>query len=266
MEPSGIRPRDWIVLLALVVLGAVLGADRGVVSKPLTDTVRSVFCGPQGIVNSALVSTGDLFIGIGQAPHLRNRVRELERDRAAAVSQQVKIDELDQENRRLHALLETLRQTPGKPLPASVIAYYPQTLTAMLSVGSEDGVRVGNPVVAPHGLAGIVQLVDRNSCVVLMVTADRFAVGSRVAREGSRAAGVAKGLGGDMLLLDHLSEGADVAVGDKIVTSGVGERYPKGLFVGTVKQVWRDRSYGYMRAWVEPSVQPDALEEAIVLR
>jgi rod shape-determining protein MreC len=58
---------------------------------------------------------------------------------------------------------------------------------------------------------------------------------------------------------------ADIQVGDTIVSSGLGEVYPKGLRIGTVVSV-RQRPYGmFYEIEVEPAVNFATLEEVLVV-
>lgn len=260
------KPRDWLVLLILSVLGMVLGNPRYPIGGWLVASVRAVLLPPQSGVNGALEGVGHFFTGLVTAPA---RSKEYDRLRARAESAhalQARVWELEKENSRLKEILATLPSLPNNPLAAGVIARYPNTMTVTLSVGSRHHVHVGNPVVTPRGLAGIVASVSGGTCQVLMNTSDRLSVGARIARAESRTAGIVSGGQGDLLLMDHLPETAIVAVGDTVVTSGIGTLYPKGILIGTVTRVWKDPSYGLLRAWIKPAVRHDALEEAIVLR
>lgn len=259
-------PGDWVLLVLLVLVSFMLANDHGTVSDPVGRVIRSVLLPVHSTVNSLYVGASDALVGVTQGPALRSEVRALRAKAESAEALRARLRELELENERLRSLVETLPTlTPGS-VAASVVGYYPLEMTATFSAGSRHGVKVGAPVVAPKGLVGVVEHVDATTCRVLLNTSDRFAVGARIAGMESRAAGVARGTGGPNLILDHLSEGAIVTVGDRVVTSGVGQRYPKGILVGTIVRVWRDPSYGFVRAWVEPAARPDTVEEAIILR
>jgi rod shape-determining protein MreC len=265
-EQTGVRASDWIVLLALLLIGALLGADRGLVSGPVSRGVRAVLVPPQSAVNTACVATGDFFSGVFGAPARSREMKALRAKAASAEALEARLREVERENERLKSLFETLQEQPRDPIPVRVIAHYPLTMTATLSAGSRQGVQIGDPVVSPRGLAGVVEVVDTSTCRMLFNTSTRFSAGARVSRDDSRASGIVRGGGGELLLFDHLPEGADVQPGDEVITSGVGRIYPKGLLIGTVTRVWRDPSYAFLRAWVRPSVRHDVLEEAVILR
>ena len=119
-----------------------------------------------------------------------------------------------------------------------------------MAVIAGDGV-VGR-VVVPSGRAAKVQLlIDRNA-----------AAGALVAR--SRAQGVVKGVGDDRLELQFVSEAADVATGDLVVTSGIEGIFPKGFTIGHVDAVEKTGP-SYKRITVRPAVNFSSLEEVLVV-
>jgi rod shape-determining protein MreC len=94
-------------------------------------------------------------------------------------------------------------------------------------------------------------LIDRNA-----------AAGALVAR--SRAQGVVKGSGDDRLLLEYVSEAADVATGDLVVTSGIEGIFPKGFTIGRVDGVEK-AGPAYKRITVKPAVNFSSIEEVLVV-
>ena len=95
-------------------------------------------------------------------------------------------------------------------------------------------------------------LIDRNAAAGALV-------------ERSRAQGVIVGAGdGRHLRMEYVSEVADVAVGDLVVTSGIDAIYPKGFVIGRVDTV--EKSGGaYRRIMVRPAVDFTTLEEVLVI-
>jgi len=260
------RPRDWLLLLALLALGVGLGNPKFPLATFTTSLIRSILLPPVSWADSVFGGISDFNHGVFTAADRTATQRELTRRADSADALQQRVWELEKENQRLRDIFKTMPSLPGRPIAGAVIAFYPKTMTATLSVGRSQGINVGDPVLAPQGLAGVVSRVDTGTCQVLMTTANRFSVGARVARTESRTAGIVSGGQGDLLLMDHLPDSASVAAGDVVITSGVGTLYPKGLVIGTVSRVWKDPSYGLLRAWVKPAVRYDTLEEAIVLR
>ncbi len=132
-----------------------------------------------------------------------------------------------------------------------------------LDVGLASGVRRGMPVVCAQGLLGTVAEVGMYSCKVLPVTDASVSVGAMVAASGEP--GVVTGSGNGGIRLGYLNQGAEVAVGDRILTGGQSDRYPAGLLIGTVYAVGQDP---YDRSWyaeVEPAASAGRKSTVLVI-
>jgi rod shape-determining protein MreC len=81
----------------------------------------------------------------------------------------------------------------------------------------------------------------------------------------SREAGVVEGQGQAVLRLKYLSRARQVAIGSTVVTSGLTGLFPRGLPVGTVVSLVRERGAIYLEAQVAPAVNLDHLEEVLIL-
>lgn len=175
------------------------------------------------------------------------------------------------ENRRLRDLLQLQHQQQQQQvLSAQVIAkevspFFRVTKVA-LDRGDPDQVKVGMPVITTSGLVGQVRRVyGRYSD--LLLTADRTsAVDVVVERSGAR--GILRGVGDlhhYICRLEHLSRTEDVKVGDEVVTSGMGQRFPAQIRVGRITRVLAKEFGLYQEAEVAPSVNFSSLHEVLIL-
>jgi rod shape-determining protein MreC len=166
---------------------------------------------------------------------------------------------------RLRELLGLRQQIKVPSVAATVIGAdaTPWFATFLIDRGAQDGLREGMPVVATDGIVGQVVKVADATARVLLLTDPASAVAGVVQR--SRARGVVRGKGQGYCSLEFSLSNEDVAVGDLIVTSGVGGLFPKGLPVGEVTMV-RKGSYGIFQAVdIRPTVNTSRLEEVLVL-
>lgn len=100
--------------------------------------------------------------------------------------------------------------------------------------GSDDGIKVGMPVVADAGLAGQISRVSKRTSLVQLVQDKGLSV--PVLFEGSNVLGIVQGAGdGNTLVSRDLRYNAKIKVGDHVVTSGLDGIYPRGIPVGVVK-------------------------------
>jgi rod shape-determining protein MreC len=106
----------------------------------------------------------------------------------------------------------------------------------MLNKGRDEGVHVGQPLLDARGLMGQVIEVGPQTSRAMLISDREHAVPVRVARNGTRA--VLAGTGDlDRLNVQFVPESADVKVGDMLVSSGLGLRFPAGYPVGVVTRV-----------------------------
>ncbi len=111
-----------------------------------------------------------------------------------------------------------------------------------LDRGSASGIKVGMPVVTDDGVVGRVCEVGFTFCRVSTIINYDSSIGAYIDRSGE--VGIVSGSferrRDGFCVLEYLPFDADVEVGDKIFSSGLGSVYPRGLFVGEVKEVTGD--------------------------
>lgn len=180
------------------------------------------------------------------------------------------VNEITAENARLRAMLEYKKGALQFDfVAATVIARDPGTWTNVIIInrGTADGITKDMPVVTPQGLVGNITNVYSNAAKVQLVLDSRSAVGALVQRQESRVAGIVEGNSTNMFSprMINLARDADVIKGDKIVTSGFGGIYPKGLLIGEATDVINDEGGLLKYAVLKPAVDFDKLEEVFVI-
>lgn len=170
-----------------------------------------------------------------------------------------------QENAQLRALLAFKREHTYRSVSARVIGRDPSHWfsTILLDRGAADGVQRNDPVVTSDGLVGHVIETAGSWARVLLILDPRNAVG--VAVERSREAGVAEGQEKTVLRVKYLSRDADIQPGDRVITSGLGQIYPRGLPVGTVISVRRTGVNLFQEALVKPAAGLNHLEDVLII-
>ncbi|HEY6894006.1 MAG TPA: rod shape-determining protein MreC, partial [Rhodanobacteraceae bacterium] len=146
-----------------------------------------------------------------------------------------RLDALVAQNARLKDLLDAqtslgLSVQLARLIDVDLDPFRPRVV---LNVGSNQGVTVGQPVIDAHGIMGQVIEVLGNTSVVMLITDPTHAIPVMVERSGLRT--IAYGTGAiDRLELPNIPISADVQVGDRLVTSGLGGRFPAGFPVGEI--------------------------------
>jgi rod shape-determining protein MreC len=137
----------------------------------------------------------------------------------------------------------------------------------LLDVGREDGVVVGSPVIAAGGLLGVVWEVGATSSQAIDWTHPDFGASAMTA--DGQAYGIVQSRRGlyreqDRMALVGAPFHADVEAGTRVVTSGRGGVYPRGILLGTVVEV-EDAQPGWRKSYVvRPAVRPEAVTHVLV--
>lgn len=185
---------------------------------------------------------------IAQKQQLQQQVLILE-------AQLHKLLALEQDNKQLRALLAikpaVAERVLGAQLRTAMLAPYSHKV--LINRGSNDGIYVGQPVLAANGVLGQVVQVGAASSQVLLISDPRNAIPVIDKRSGVRA--IVKGTGSaSQLQLLNLPTTSDVVAGDTLLTSGLAGRYPYGYPVGTVMQVIKSPGAAFSVIDVQPSV------------
>ena len=178
-------------------------------------------------------------------------------NRMAAVAQQ---------NQRLKELLDTQHSLELNVQLARVIDVDlgASRHRMLLNLGARDGVKSGQVVIDAHGVMGqVVEVMPRTSLVMLVTDPDH-AIPVVIERTGLRT--VAYGLrDGDLLSLPNISLASDVHAGDKLLTSGLGGRFPPGFPVGEILSVDQSPSGMFLEARARPMADLDRSEDVLLL-
>ncbi len=214
-----------------------------------TDTVTNVVSGPRNIAAART-----------QLADLQARVDELERENE-------QLREIQREYQLLQELFNSARETPEYTrITANVIGQdtNPAIRSIIIDRGRNDGVRVGMPVEAARGLVGQVYRVSDNAAQVALLTETASAIPVRLGT--TRATGVLRGSGrGQSPAIDWIDLKYEVEVGEEVLSSGLGGKFPENLVVGRVLDVERNEAELFQRALVQPAVNFDTLEMVFVI-
>ncbi|MDA3915272.1 rod shape-determining protein MreC [Oleiagrimonas sp.] len=174
---------------------------------------------------------------------------------------------VSRQNKRLKKLLDTRRKLGMKVQLARVIdidlGAFRNRLT--LDVGARQGVKVGQVVIDAHGIMGQVIEVLPSTCMVMLVTDPTHAIPVTDARTGMRTMAYGSHQPG-RLRLPTIPVSADVRVGDRLISSGLGGRFPPGFPVGTVTHVEPQVSGMFLTARARPAADLDRSGEVLLLR
>ncbi len=177
-----------------------------------------------------------------------------------------KLADLEAENRRLRSLLDSSEKVGERVLVAELLSVDmdPYSRRIVLNKGSRQGVEVGQSLIDSDGVMGQVVHVAPFSSNALLITDPSHALPVQNNRSGLRS--VAVGTGPlNQLELANLPNNADVRIGDVLVTSGLGGRFPAGYPVGRVISVERNRGRPFATVIVQPSAKLGRNREVLLV-
>ncbi len=176
------------------------------------------------------------------------------------------LDALQRENQRFRTLLEATQGQPYRFQFAEMkrVDLDPFAHKVWIDRGASDGVVVGQAVIDGLGIVGQVENVHAHLASVRLISDPDHALPVQIIRTGLRT--VAYGSGGtSYLLMPNVPLQADVSPGDKVVTSGLGDRFPAGFPVGEVEQVERDRGATFAIVYLRPFAALDRGREVLLI-
>lgn len=209
-------------------------------------------------VGSVMFRRGDL---ASQNARLQARLADVQ-------GKNERLSRLQHENAELRTLLQMPKPLNGRNVAADVIAASRGDFTRRLTldIGSRAGVQAKDVVFCAQGLVGQVSAVGPLTCVVTSIVDRDGGAGAFVARTGAQ--GLVVGNGTDTPKMLYLPFDADVRAGDLLLSSGAGQEegaiYPRGLVVGRVLKIEKDRAFSRQDAFVVPAVVPENLGAAWV--
>lgn len=170
------------------------------------------------------------------------------------------------QNERLRVLLDARTRIALKAQLGELVDVdlEPFRHRVLINLGRGDGVFEGQAVMDASGVLGQLIEVQRSRSVLILLTDPAHSIPVRVVRTGLRT--IAYGSGSiDSLNLPHIPFSAGVRVGDALVTSGIGGRFPSGLPVGVVRELEPDDSATFVRAIATPAAAMARSGEVLVL-
>jgi rod shape-determining protein MreC len=244
-----IRGFTVFVVVALIAIMDISGA-----LSPVKGAFFRTFSAAAGLVSDAAIGVKNAFRVLGSIrgvvrdnAQLEQRVQELSFENARLKSAQ-------EENTSLRRALNFKLQSPLSLIPVELLTSDPtgfgQSIT--LDKGSEDGIEMGEPVVAAPGiLVAKITKVYSYTSEATIITDPSLAINAEVVDSGAK--GLIRGEHGLTLLLDLVTQNDLVKTGDQVITSGLSGDFPRGLLIGQVTALRSLETDLFQKAYVSSS-------------
>jgi len=207
--------------------------------------------------------------GVGERYVFLTRVQQenliLKRTISALREENNRLKETILAEARLQKLLPYQSQHPSPAIVAHVFSRDPSSWfkTLLVDKGEKEGVTKDMAAVVADGVVGRIMEVSPSTAKVLLITDPNSAVDVIVQR--SRAQGIMEGKVEEFCVLKYVQKSEDIQEGDRVITSGLGGIFPKGLVIGTVTKVERKRPGIFQYIEVTPTVDFSRLEEVLII-
>ena len=243
--------------------GRLQSAPQEVLSAALVPLQRIT-----AIFSNGISGVADHFV------HLDSVVKEneeLKEENAQLREQLVELDQYKAENEMFRSANNLKEEHPDYTLlPGFVIGRDPldQFYSFTIDVGTKHGVEKGNVVVSEHGyLVGMVLDSTYTSAKVVTILNPTLNVSGMVSR--TRDNGLVTGhdqlAGEGLCLMNNLPRSTQAAVGDEVITTGMGEVFPADLLIGRITDIETEASGQSMQAKIQPGEDIASIRQVLVL-
>ncbi len=257
------RLKQFIVFFFLLLLPLLLGAyspQTVRISRNLAMSLTAPFLEGSAQIQKWIHDQKDFFIDL---LHTREENQHLN-DQVGKLKQEIsRLREEKEENVRLKKLLKFPQTTAHKIVTAQVIArdISHWTYYATINKGAADGIKPEIPVVTGDGLVGKVVGVSSHSARVILLIDAESRVGAII--QESRDVGLIEGTGESFLRMTYIDLHAQIQVGETVISSGLGDIYPKGIPIGEIVQIGEDKNGLSLYATIKPFASFSKLEEVL---
>ena len=262
--------RGIVLLLLVMMILTIYEQSSGTLFSPESSLSRLI-TPVQSLVSRVTQSVSGYLYRVKLRSNIEYEYNQLKAQNDELVLRSLLYEELEEENTQLRTLLgEYDARAEMNPVLARVIASesgnYFSTFT--INKGKNDGVDTQMAVITSEGLIGYTYEVFDTTAKVITVIDDQASLAALI--ESSRDQGAVKGTlgstGEPLCRMYYLSADSVPRPGDRVITSGVGVSFPKGLLIGYVRESTRAIEDNKHYIVVEPAADFEHIENVLVLR
>lgn len=260
-----------IIVLSVTFLGLIIftvnNEEKGAVSSGaavVMNPLQKVFYN----LNNGLKNTVDYFLNFSE---VKEKNDTLTQENVDLKNKLLEYEKLKEENNRLREVLNFKNSNNNYNYTgAEIIGYSGESFLKgyIIDKGENDGLKKNMVVVSNLGLVGQVTSVGSNWAIVQSLINENIAV-SVMVNSTRETTGILKGYtthnNENLAKVTNLSIDSKIKEGDVIVTSGLGQIYPKEIRIGEVLSVETDEIKSMKTAIVKPYVEFNKLEELFVV-
>lgn len=255
------------LLVCVLISVALMVVDhRFSLVKDVRSALSVVVYPIQYAVNFPLTAGGWMSESFATRETLQQELDSLKSTQLLNAARLQKLAALETENQRLRQLLDSSFKIGERVLIAELLAVdlEPFTNQVVINKGSNHGVYDGQPLLDAHGVMGQVTQVGPLTSTVMLITDPNHAIPVAVNRNGLRA--IALGTGKpDKLEIPHFPNDANIEVGDLLISTGLGGRFPEGYPVATISQIQQNPGQPFALVIATPTAKLRQSREVLLV-
>lgn len=258
------------VITAVILLGILCASFSHKASSPFTSFIGTIFSPLQKASATIAHSLGDVSASFKSSTLYRAENIELQKELEEYRKKLADYDEMKKKVEAYEEFYGVKQKNPDFKISyATVISKDAADAydSFVLNTGSNDGVKVGDPVVYGDYVMGVVKKVNFTSCVVYSVLDPRVNIGAY--ESGTKEYGYVSGDEGlfskGLCRLSGLDTSTSIVSGGIVCTSGAGGVFPNGLIIGEVSAIKNDEVSASYYAEIKPFADPDEISDVFVI-
>jgi rod shape-determining protein MreC len=265
MQSNRVSPLFKFSLFLVISVGLMIVDHRSNLLKPVRTVLSVINLTFEGIVKlpSNSLST---FNSYYPDKSLFDEYKKLIAKQAVLEAKLQRFETIEMENKRLAKLLSSSRRSTDEVLLSEIINFglEPFNQKIIVNRGVESGVYLGQPAISPDGVLGQVSEAGYLRSVITLITDSSHGLPVQIQRNGLRT--IIHGSGKpDKIKLPYLESQADIEIGDILVTSGMGGRFPVGYKVAVVSDVVKDANEPFLEITAETTAKIGFTKEVLLL-
>ena len=208
---------------------------------------------------------GGIWLGYMNLVGVKEENRLLREDLDRLRTEHIRLLEAEATLKRLETFLQFKEQNPSTMIAARIIGRDPTNWfkTLVIDKGVLDGVSVDMGVVVPSGVVGRIMKTFPGASRVQLLTDRSSAIAAFAQR--TRDEGIVEGTEKGMAKIKYLPVLSKLQVGDRVLTSGLAESFPRGLLLGRIYKAETQNRALFQEAELIPSVDFSHIEEVLVI-
>lgn len=267
---SGTKFKISLCVCIALLLGIFMAAVSDSGTSPISSALSFVMTPLENAASGIAELMQDFSAGFVSAGSYKKQVQELQNELDEYKKKLVDYENLKYKLSAYENFLEVKETHQDFSfVPASVILRDASDVYGSITLnrGSDDGVKINDPVIYGSSLVGVVKKLSNSSCTVYtllnpLVNVSAYEILTRedCYTEAENAYSI-QGL----IKLSGLSRSTPVTAGGTVCTSGIGGIYPKDLIIGTVREMVNTDAAAEAYAVIVPEVDPSSVTDVFII-